>query len=297
MHTRRLGRLTGATAQRLLDGDDGPPPLPQLLAAATAPATAAELRGEATARTAFRSSTHSAPLPHHIPRRTPVHATSSIIIAKVIAAITLTASTAGGIALATTSTPTDPHARTTSDSTDTGGTTPSTLVITSPTSTGALDDPENLNDSDGTAGTPRAGAPDAAGDGHGAIRTTPSPNAPHPTGRCRALDNLSEADQAGKATRSPAFTDLSCTDAEAGTAAGSVRPTGRPDVAPGNPDQRTGKPDTARSASDGAEGEGKADRTEKAGKNDDASDAQADTDTDGGGTADRGQSGGHRQHG
>ena len=120
MHTRRFGRLSGATAQRLLDGGDGPPPLPQLLAAATAPATAAELRGESAARAAFRSSMHSAPLPHDIPRRTPVHATSSIIIAKVIAAITLTASTAGGIALATTSTPADPHARTTSESTATG---------------------------------------------------------------------------------------------------------------------------------------------------------------------------------
>ena len=53
MHTRRLGRLAGATAQRLLDGGDGPSPLPQLLAAATAPATAAELRGEAAARVAF----------------------------------------------------------------------------------------------------------------------------------------------------------------------------------------------------------------------------------------------------
>ena len=266
MHTRRLGRLTGATAQRLLDGGDGPPPLPQLLAAATAPATAAELRGEATARAAFRSSTHSAPLPHPIPRRTPVHATSSIIIAKVIAAITLTASTAGGIALATTSTPADPHARTTSESTDTGDTTPSSLVIASPTSTGSLDDPENLTGSDGTAGTPRAGAPEAAGDAHGAVRATPSPKAPHPTGRCRAFDNLSDHDQAGKATQSPAFTDLSCTDAEAGTAAGSIRPTGRPDVAPGNPDQRTGKPDTARNANDGAEGEGKADRTRRPGR-------------------------------
>ena len=297
MHTRRFGRLTGATAQRLLDGGDGPPPLPQLLAAATAPATAAELRGEAAARTAFRSSMHSAPLPHDIPRRTPVHTTSSIIIAKVIAAITLTASTAGGIALATTSTPADPHARTTSESTDTRDTTPSSLVIASPTSTGALDDPENVAGSDGTAGTPAAGAPDAASDAHGAVRTTPSPKAPHPNGRCRAFENISEDDQAGKATQSPAFTDLSCTEADTdpGTAAGSTGPTGRPDIAPGNPAQRTGKPATAGNANDSAEAEGKAERTEKAGKNEDASDAQADT--DGGETADRGTSGEHRQHG
>ena len=109
MHNRRFGRLTGATAQRLLDGGDGPPPLPQLVAAVTAPATAAELRGEAAARAAFRSSTHAAPLSPDIPRRAPVRVTSSVIIAKVIAAITLTAGTAGGIALAATSTPADPQ--------------------------------------------------------------------------------------------------------------------------------------------------------------------------------------------
>jgi hypothetical protein len=194
MHTRRFGRLTGATAQRLLDGGDGPPPLPQLVAAATAPATAAELRGEAAARAAFRSSTHSAPLPLDISRRTPVRVTSSVIIAKVIAAITLTASTAGGIALATTSTPAGPQARTTSETTATSDAAPS-LVITSPASAGALDDPENLAASDGTAEALGAEAPDAAG---GAVRTTPSPKAPHPTGRCRALTNLSEDGQAGK---------------------------------------------------------------------------------------------------
>ena len=231
--TRRFGRLTGATAQRLLDGGDGPPPLPQLVAAATAPATAAELRGEAAARAAFRSSTHSAPLPPDIPRRTPVRVTSSVIIAKVIAAITLTAGTAGGIALATTSTPADPHARAISETTASGDAAPS-LVIASPTSTGALDDPENLAGSDGTAEALGAEAPDTAGGADGAVRTTPSPKAPHPTGRCRALTNLSEDGQAGKATESPAFTDdLNCS--EAGTAAGSTRPTGRPDVAPGKP--------------------------------------------------------------
>ena len=292
MHTRRFGRLTGPTAQRVLDGGDGPPPLPQLLSAATAPATAAELRGEAAARAAFRSSTHSAPLPHDIPRRTPVHATSSIIIAKVIAAITLTASTAGGIALATTSTPADPPARTTSETTATGDAAPS-LGIASPTSAGALDDPENLAGSDGTTGALAAGTADTAGDAHGAVRTTPPPKAPHPTGRCRALTNISEDDQAGKATESPAFTDLSCS--EAGTAAGPTRPTGRPDVAPGNPERRTGKPDTTANANGGAEAEGKAERTEKAGNNEDASDAQAGRDV--GGTADRGKLGEHRQDG
>ena len=115
-----------------------------------------------------------------------MHATSSIIIAKVIAAITLTASTAGGIALATTSTPVDPHARTTSESTATGDATPGSLMIASPTSTGPLDNPENLAGSGETTDTPAAAAPDPAG-GTDVVRTTPSAQAPHPTGRCRAF--------------------------------------------------------------------------------------------------------------
>ena len=109
MHTRRLGRLSGTTAQRLLDGGDGPSPLPQLLAAASAPATPTELRGESAARAAFRSSVHPAPLPDDLPRRATVRVTTSIMIAKAIAAIALTAGTAGSIALATTATPADPH--------------------------------------------------------------------------------------------------------------------------------------------------------------------------------------------
>jgi hypothetical protein len=285
MHTRRSARLTGATDHRLLDGGDGPAPLPQLLAAATAPATAAELRGEAAACAAFRSSTQSAPLPHDIPRRTPVHATSSIIIAKVIAAITLTASTAGGIALATTSTPDSQHARTTSETTATGDTKPS-LVMASPTPTGSLDDPEDLAASDATAGPLAAGAPDPADD---AVRATPSPKTAHPTGRCRALTNISEH-QAGKASGSPAFTDLNC--AQTDTAAEPTRPTGRPDVAPGNPDQHTGKPDTTGNANDDTATD---DETERTSKPEKAADAQAGSDD--GGTADRGKSGEHRQNG
>ena len=295
MHTRRSGRLTGATAQRLLDGGDGPAPLPQLLAAATAPATAAELHGETAARAAFRSSTHSVPLPRDIPRRTPVHATSSIIIGKVIAAITLTASTAGGITLATTSTPADQPARTTSESTATDDTAPS-LVIASPTPTGSLDDPEDLAGSDEAAGTPAAGASDPADDADGAVHATRSPKPAHPTGRCRALTNISQADQddqAGKATDSPAFTDLNCAPTD--TAAGLPRPTGRPDVAPGNPDQHTGKPDTTGREQDADDTDEEVEKSEKAGKNEDTSDAQPDA--DGGATADRGKSGEHRQDG
>jgi hypothetical protein len=65
----------------------------------------------------------------------------------------------------------------------------------------------------------------------------PSAKTPHPTDRCRALSNISENDRAGKATESPAFTKLNCT--EAGTTGRPARPTGRPDLAPGNPDERT----------------------------------------------------------
>lgn len=288
MHTRRPGRVTGATAQRLLDGGDGPPPLPQLLAAATAPATAAELHGEAAARTAFRSSTHSAPLPCDIPRRTPVHATSSIIIAKVIAAITLTASTAGGIALANNSTPTDQPARTTSESTDTGATF-SSLVTPSPAPDGSLDGGANLAGSDGTNNASLTGAPGpAAAD---TVRATPSPKAPHPTGRCRALSNISDEGQAGKATDSPAFTGLTCpkADTDGSTATETVRPTGRPDVAPGNPDQRTGKPDTTGRTQDAEVSDDETEKSDKAGKN------EGDTDTDE--AASRGKSGEHRQDG
>ena len=83
---------------------------------ATAPATAAELRGELVARAAFRSSTCSAPLPDDLRRRRPGRVTTSIMIAKAIAAIALTAGTAGSIALATTASPADSPARTTSQS-------------------------------------------------------------------------------------------------------------------------------------------------------------------------------------
>ena len=198
---------------------------------------------------------------------------------------------AGGIALATTSTPDDPHARTTSESTTTGDAAPS-LVIASPTPTGSLDDPEDLAGFAEAAGTPAAGDPDRADDADDAVRATPSPKPVHPTGRCRALTNISEDGQAGKATASPAFTDLDCTQTD--TAAEPTRPTGRPDVAPGNPDQRTGKPDTIGNAKDDTATD-EAAKAEKAGKNEDDSNAEADT--DGGGTADRGKSGEHRQDG
>jgi hypothetical protein len=96
--------LSGAAAHRLLDGgDDGPPPLAQLLAAATAPATAAELQGEAAARAAFRSAAHTTPAQLGSPRRRVGAKTAAIVTTKIIVALALTAGTAGGVALATNS--------------------------------------------------------------------------------------------------------------------------------------------------------------------------------------------------
>ena len=96
--------LSGAVANRLLDGsDDGPAPLQQLLAAATAPASAAELQGEDAARAAFRSAVHATPVPLRDSRRVRATTATGILTAKIIAALALTASTAGGVALATNS--------------------------------------------------------------------------------------------------------------------------------------------------------------------------------------------------
>jgi hypothetical protein len=102
---RLLGAgLSEATARRLLDGsDDGPPPLPQLLAAATAPGTAAELQGETTARAAFRAAAHSTAAPLRGPRTARARTATAIVTTKVIAALALTAGTAGGVTLATSS--------------------------------------------------------------------------------------------------------------------------------------------------------------------------------------------------
>jgi hypothetical protein len=260
MHTRRTGRLSGTAARRLLDGGDGPPPLPQLLAAATAPATPAELRGESTARAAFRTSVHTAPLPHDIPRRSPVQATSTIMIAKAIAAIALTASTAGGIALATTSTPVGSHPRTTSESAAiTGEVVPSSLPLTTPGPTDAAraDAEEEAED------TPAA-EPDEQRTGTGTgVRTTPAAKAPHPTGLCRAASNVTTGGHPGTAAQSPAFADLRCDAADADTDAEATRPTGRPTGAPANPDRRTGRPDTAGRPEDGTDTETKPEKAAK----------------------------------
>jgi hypothetical protein len=101
---RSTGTLSGAAAHRLLDGsDDAPAPLRQLLAAATAPASEAELQGEDAARAAFRSAVHATPVPLRDSRRVRATTATGILTAKIIAALALTASTAGGVALATNS--------------------------------------------------------------------------------------------------------------------------------------------------------------------------------------------------
>jgi hypothetical protein len=252
MHTRRPGRLSGAATRRLLDGD-GAPPLAQILAAATAPATAAELRGESAARAAFHSAPHSAPVPEDVPRRPPVRAASTFMIAKAVAAIALAASTAGGIALATTSTPADPHTVTTTEAAASGGATPSAVVNATP-------EPA-LAPSDDAADPLAAAAAGRSASTGAAARTTPAAAAAHPTGLCRASANVATGDHAGKAAGSPALTDVECADADAGTAIRSVPPSGRPSTATDDPGHRTGKPDTTDRAKDDI-----GDKAEKAGK-------------------------------
>ena len=179
--------------------------------------------------------------------------TTSIMIAKAIAAIALTAGTAGSIALATTATPADPPARTTSESAAADDAASSSLVLTTPTPTGAA-----LADPDGAARAAAADEPGRSGSAGTAARTTPEAKAPHPTGLCRASSNITTIDHPGKAADSPAFVGLDCTDADAradDADAAATRPGGRPTVAPGNPEQRTGKPDDAGRATDDTDGD------------------------------------------
>jgi hypothetical protein len=269
--------MSGATAKRLLDGGAGPAPLPQLLAAAAAPATAAELHGEVAALAGFRSSVHSAPLPDDPTWRSRVRVTSSIMVVKAIAAIALTAGTAGGIALATTATPAGPQAETTSESAVRVAAAPSPR---SRQSTGDAPDgsADTLVGPTGGAGT--------------AVRRTPEAEAPRPTGPCRATSNVAAA-------QSPAFGDLSCV-----VDGRPVPSTGGPAGAPGKPDDpgrahgnSKGK-DAAKGPAKGktpanskkpAKVKDKPDKPDKPGK---ASEAVADTKK-----ADRGKSGDYRQDG
>ncbi len=74
-----------------------------------------------------------------------------------------------------------------------------------------------------------ADEPGRSGSAGTAARTTPEAKAPHPTGLCRASSNIATNDHPGKAADSPAFADLSCTDADAR----ATTPTPRPPPAPG----------------------------------------------------------------
>jgi hypothetical protein len=222
-----------------------------------------------------------------------VRVTTSIMIAKAIAAIALTAGTAGGIALATTATPADSPARPASESAAADDAAASSLVFTTPTPIGAA-----LTDLDGTA---HAAAADESGRSGGAgttARTTPEAKTPHPTGLCRAPSNIASDGHPGKAADSPAFADLSCDDdAAAGDGDGgadgadgdaaAAGPAGRPSAPPGNPEHRTGKPDDAGRATDDTDGDDTAKKPGKAGHG-----AAAHVDTE-----DRGRSGEHRQDG
>jgi hypothetical protein len=279
MRTRRPGRLSAAATRRLLDGDDGPPQLAQILAAATAPSTVTELRGESAARAAFRSSPRSTPLPHDVPRRFPVHAASTFMIAKAVAAVALAASTAGGIALATTSTPADPHALTTREAAATDGTRPSAVVLTSPGPVAVPARPDEAADPPVATPADRRDSADAT------ARTTPAARAAHPTGLCRASSNIATDDHAGKAAQSPAFTDVDCADADARP----VPPSGRPSTAPDNPGHRTGKPDTTDRVKDDTD---TGNKSEKAGKSAEGQGNAART-----GNGDHGEPAGNRRNG
>ena len=215
-----------------------------------------------------------------------MHATSSVIIAKVIAAITLTASTAGGIALATTSTPADPHARTTSESTGHRRRNALSLVIASPTSTGSARrsrEPRRFR-RDGRStrgrgtryGRRRRRRPhDTVAEGSAPDRPVPGVGEPSP--------RTARPARPPRAPPSP-------TTSTAPRPVPLPGPPGRP-AAPTSP---PATPTTAGNAERRRRGR-KAEKSEKAGTSEDAPDAQADT--DGGGTADRGKSGEHRQDG
>jgi hypothetical protein len=169
-----------------------------------------------------------------------VKTTTTIMLAKAIAAIALTASTAGGVALATDSRSTPPEGQVAA-----GGeraTTSDTLAADLPAASTTAS-PAGPQDA-GRPGT--SFAPPADDDGAKAVRSQ-SASAAHPTGLCRALSNVSPADHPGKAADSPAFADVTCSD----DGTDPAQRTGRPTAPPGNPDQQTGKPDQQAGKLDG----------------------------------------------
>ena len=199
--------LSGATAHCLLDGSaDGPFPLPQLLAAATAPATAAELQGEEAARAAFRSSVHATPVPLRGSRRARARTATTIVVAKVIAAVALTAGGAGGIAVATNSYSAHLQQNPAVIGTDTATVRDvSPSMTTTSTTVASTQAPGGAARSDSS--THRG---EEAGDG-----AVPSPNPT--TGRCAALCTTTPAD-------------------------GAVTPSGQPEQPAGN---KSGKKNTS----------------------------------------------------
>lgn len=90
MRRPRSRRLSGATAEALLDGHGPDTSLTWLLAAASAPGRAEEIAGEAAARAAFAAArtTQAPPLRAPTPRRA---LASRIIAAKAVALILLAA--------------------------------------------------------------------------------------------------------------------------------------------------------------------------------------------------------------
>jgi hypothetical protein len=178
--------LSGAAARRLLDGgDDGPSPLPQLLAAATAPGTAAELQDEAAARAAFRSSADATRVLLGGPRKARARAATTIVTAKIIAALALTAGTAGGVALAAKSDSAHLQQSPAVSNTDTAR-----VRTVSPSGVATSGTLPSTQASDGATRSDSSTAPgdagEAAGDSPGG---SPGPEAAIPgvTGRCAAL--------------------------------------------------------------------------------------------------------------
>jgi hypothetical protein len=191
---RGTATLSGAVAHRLLDGsDDGPAPLRRLLAAATAPAGEAELQGEDAARAAFRAAVHATPVPLRDSRRVRATTATGILTAKIVAALALTASTAGGVALATNSYSADPQQSQVVDGTaragaQVGGVSPSGM--TTSTTTPA---PDGDARSDSSA---PLGADGEAADNGTVLRQAPAAPSPGPAGPCaaRCTTNAAEAE-------------------------------------------------------------------------------------------------------
>lgn len=197
MRTRRSGRLSGTSAERLLRGDlsgdssscirnDEQAVLAQLLAAVTGPGTANELAGESAARVAFLSSVTTHPLPDCAHRSIYMRARtlSRIVVAKAVVALALTAG-AGGVALAATSAslPAD-NTETVTSTTDV----PTTAVIDAD-----ITGETAVRDTDAESSAPTVEPADANGS-RGL------------TGLCRAW--VAGVDSNGKRASNPAFTRL-----------------------------------------------------------------------------------------